>query len=77
MVDGPSFRKELRARVRPLWTEKGFEIQEALKEKARTLIKEDYAVCATKPANEYAACLRNVAMKKGLAKVFREVWGTT
>ncbi|RLI45200.1 hypothetical protein DRO69_05775 [Candidatus Bathyarchaeota archaeon] len=72
-----SFRKELRSRVRSLWTSDGFEIQEALKEKGRALLKAGYRKCAEEvPGKDYPACLRKVASEKNISREYRSIWGT-
>jgi len=72
-----AFRKKLRSRVRSLWTEEGFEIQESLKAKGRELLKEGYKKCATEvPASEFKSCLYDVAEEKNLADEYRAIWGT-
>jgi len=71
------FRGELRSRVRGLWTAKGFDLQEKLKEKGRALLKEAYEYCATQvPASEFKKCLYEKAKEKKLAEEYRAVWGT-
>ncbi len=72
-----AFRKDLRSRVRSLWTQKGFELQESLKARGRELLKEDYKRCATEvPASEFKNCLYDVAEAKNLADEYRAIWGT-
>jgi len=70
-------RKDLRAAVRSLWTEKGWDVQERLKDIARNSIEKGYEECArTVPAKDYPACLRKVAKEANLSQKYREIWGT-
>jgi len=70
-------REDLRDKVRSAWnTDEGFNMQEKLKEIGRANLAKDYEACASKPAKEYAKCLRETAQKVGLRSLYRQAWGT-
>lgn len=73
-----NLRKTLRSNVRSAWSsDDGFNVQELLKEKGRSLLKEGYRKCATeKPAKEFKTCLADIASDKNISKEYRSIWGT-
>ena len=69
------FRMELRRRVRTLWTEKGWQLQEQLKAAGRRILSDAYRKCAREvPATEFKKCLEQAA--KPVVEEYRKIWGT-
>jgi len=78
MVKGKEARKLLREAVRKGFWDKpeAMELQDELSKKAKELIEKGYEECIRSGTKPIVECYKEKAEKAGLAKAYREIWGS-